>query len=47
MSQPSDPKKPRGVFVQKQTMNIYTVLLILSFVALLIGCIFLAMENSQ
>jgi hypothetical protein len=34
----------RGVFVQKQTANIYTMLLVLTFLALVVGCIFLYLE---
>jgi len=36
----------RGVLVEKPKANIYTVLLILSFVALVIGCICLYAEMS-
>jgi hypothetical protein len=34
----------RGVFIRKQTANIYTVMLILSFVFIAIGCLFLFLE---
>ena len=34
------------VFIQKQGMNIYTVMLILSLLAVTMGCIFLAIEMS-
>ncbi len=34
----------RGVFLRKQTGNIYTVMLILSFVFVAIGCLFLFLE---
>ena len=45
MSLPSEKAdQPRGVFVQRQGMNVYTVMLILSLLAITIGCIFLAME---
>ncbi len=38
------PDAARGVVVEKPPANIYTVLLALSFVAVLIGCIFLSLE---
>jgi hypothetical protein len=47
---PAKPAKPaaaaaaRGVLVEKPKANIYTVLLILSFVALVVGCICLYAE---
>ena len=49
MSPPSDnpSNAPRGVFVRKQGMNIYTTLLILSFIAIVIACILLSMEMSR
>ena len=34
----------RAVFVRKQSANIYTMLLIIAFLAVTIGCIFLFME---
>jgi hypothetical protein len=34
----------RGVFVEKPRANAYTAMLVLSFVALVIGCICLAAE---
>src|SRR4051812_29591557 len=34
----------RGVFIRKQTANIYTVMLILSFVFVAVGCLFLFLE---
>jgi hypothetical protein len=34
----------RGVYVLKQSANIYTMLLILSFIFVLIGCLFLFLE---
>ncbi len=37
----------RGVFVRKQTANIYTVMLILSFVFVSIGCLFLFLEQKS
>ena len=47
MSLPSDkPDQPRGVFIQRQGMNVYTVMLILSLIAVTIACIFLAVEMS-
>ena len=57
-AKPAKPAKPgkaakpaaaaaaRGVLVEKPKANIYTVLLILSFVALVIGCICLYAEMS-
>ena len=48
MSSAADkPDTARGVFVQKQTSNIYTVLLILSFLAICLGCVFLSMEMGR
>jgi hypothetical protein len=40
------PDAARGVVVEKPGANIYTVLLALSFAAVLIGCIFLSLEMS-
>ncbi|MEX2113237.1 MAG: hypothetical protein WD845_08635 [Pirellulales bacterium] len=40
------PAAARGVVVEKPPANIYTVLLAMSFVAVLIGCIFLSLEMS-
>ena len=40
----SAPVQSRGVVVEKPKANIYTVLLILSFVAIVIGCICLYAE---
>lgn len=34
----------RGVLVKKPATNIYTVLMILATIAMLAGCLFLAME---
>jgi hypothetical protein len=34
----------RGVFIRKQTANIYTVLLILSFLFIAVGCLFFFLE---
>jgi hypothetical protein len=34
----------RAVFVRKQSANIYTMMLIIAFLAVTIGCIFLFME---
>jgi len=34
----------RAVFVRKQTANIYTMMMIIAFLAVTIGCIFLFME---
>jgi hypothetical protein len=38
------PEARRGVAVEKPKANIYTVLLTLSFVAVLIGCLCLSLE---
>ncbi len=46
MSLPSSPNSPAPV-VQKQGTNIYSVMLILSFLALTIGSILLYMELSK
>jgi hypothetical protein len=43
-SRPAAPAAARGVIVEKPKANIYTVLLILSFVAIVIGCICLYAE---
>ena len=40
------PDAKRGVIVEKPTANIYTVLLVLSFVAILTGCLCLYLEMS-
>ena len=40
------PDTKRGVIVEKPKANIYTVLLVLSFVAILIGCLSLYLEMS-
>ncbi|MBI3838828.1 MAG: hypothetical protein HY288_12965 [Planctomycetia bacterium] len=51
-AKPAKPAKPvapaaaRGVLVEKPKANIYTVLLILSFVGIVIGCICLYAEMS-
>ena len=43
----SSAKTPaRGMYVEKPAANIYTALLVLSFVALVIGCLCLAGEMS-
>ena len=47
MSQPEfDPVVP-GFAPKKQRANIYTVLLVVSLVALLVGCLFLFLEISE
>lgn len=38
---------PRGVLVQKPKTNIYTVMLIVAFVAMLLGCLFLYLEYAE
>jgi hypothetical protein len=40
------PETTRGVIVEKPKANIYTVLLVLSLVAVLIGCLCLYLEMS-
>jgi hypothetical protein len=37
---------PRGVFVEKPKANVYTVLLVLSFIAIVIGCLCLVGQMS-
>lgn len=46
MSQLDSPSasRQRGVLVQKPKTNIYTVLLIIAFVAMLTGCLLLGLE---
>jgi hypothetical protein len=39
MSLPDSKASPRGVVVDKPRFNIYTMMLVLSFLALLIGCL--------
>lgn len=34
----------RGVFVQKQRANVYTVLLVIALVEIMVGCLFLYIE---
>jgi hypothetical protein len=43
---PAAPAPARGVVVEKPKANIYTALLVLSFVAIVIGCICLYAEMS-
>ncbi|TWT32331.1 hypothetical protein KOR34_40940 [Posidoniimonas corsicana] len=38
---------PRGVLVQKPKTNIYTVMLIIAFLSMLFGCLFLYLELSR
>jgi hypothetical protein len=38
------PNKSRGVFLQKQKANIYTMMLILAFLNIIVGCLFLYLE---
>ncbi len=45
-SKSSEPASGRGLIVEKPPANIYTVLLVLSFVAVLIGCLSLYLEMS-
>ena len=48
MSQPNfEPDSPGGVLVPKPKSSIYTVLLIIAFIALLFACIFLYLEISE
>lgn len=37
----------RGVFVQKQRANVYTMMLILSLMFIMIGCLFLYLEMNS
>jgi hypothetical protein len=46
MSQPDLKASPRGVMVDKPRFNIYTMMLVLSFIALLVGCLCLYGEMS-
>jgi hypothetical protein len=41
---PAAPAATRGVVVEKPRPDVYTVLLILSLVAIVIGCVFLYLE---
>jgi hypothetical protein len=45
-AKPAAPTAARGVLVEKPSFNIYTMLLILSFVAIAIGCVCLYAEMS-
>ena len=49
MSQPdsSSDDAARGVFVEKPQANVYTAMLVLSFIALVIGCLCLGAEMKQ
>lgn len=40
----SSANAPRGVLVQKPKTNIFTVMLIISFLAMLIGCVLMYLE---
>ncbi len=40
----STPQQPRGVLVQKPKTNIFTVMLIVTFLALLVGCLLMFLE---
>jgi hypothetical protein len=40
----NQPESGRGVFLLKQSANIYTAMLILAFVFITIGCLFLFLE---
>jgi hypothetical protein len=40
----STAKQPRGVLVQKPKTSIFTVMLIVTFLALLVGCLLLYLE---
>ena len=41
---PAAPEAGRAVFIRKQTANIYTMMLIMAFLAVCVGCLFLFME---
>ena len=47
MSQPSSSRQPGEGLVQKQKPNVYTVMLILSFVALFMACLLLYLELAR
>ena len=48
MSQPSSANTPRAaVQTQKQKTNVYTVMLFLSFVAIVLACVLLWLELKQ
>ncbi|MEM6329898.1 MAG: hypothetical protein AAF790_06585 [Planctomycetota bacterium] len=49
MSQPdlSLDNPPRGVITKKPKTNVYMVMLMISLVAMLLGCIFLYLELSK
>ena len=48
MSQPDlSSANPPGVLVQKPKASIYTMLLLVSLLALLLGCLFLLLEVNQ
>ena len=37
----------RAVFVRKQSANVYTMMMIIAFLAVMIGCIFLFLEKNS
>jgi hypothetical protein len=41
------PETGRGVFVQKQRANVYSMMLILSLMFVMIGCLFLYLEMNS
>ena len=43
----ADPEAPRGVLVRKPRTNIYTVMLIIAFVAMCLACLFLYLEKLE
>ncbi len=47
MSQATLSEDDRGVYLPKQSANIYTMLLILTFLAITIGCLFLYLEMRE
>jgi hypothetical protein len=47
MSQATLSEDDRGVILPKQSANIYTMLLILTFLAVSIGCLFLYLEMRE
>ena len=49
MSQPdlSSANPPRGVIVNKPKTSVYTVMLIISLVAMLTACLFLYLEYAE
>jgi hypothetical protein len=47
LGSPSSDPSQRGVVVEKPKANIYTMLLIISFIAIVIGCLMLYLEMKE